>query len=514
MSIKCKKLKQLIVLLVIMALSAVSYADVSSQDGSNFITKAEFDNMLETYNKNIDSYYSGLNAKIDSAISAYLAGLSSEAQTTNNLFFSNWEDVTCFSGVFDPEFAYPSIDIAFGGGWTTQYTWGTNNYKSYGAAFNGAIRYKSTSGGYRPLVTCKESEGATSYTMYWAGIAKDYREQYALGSEYYASNNINFYGFEGGSGSLTAYNLAAVTLPNGYVSNLLSSTGVITPRFKWEASTSADVEFSSKIYGVLTNIKLEADSDGKTTEYDHIINYSSGDEWCVSNSAFTKTFRTHSDNGNNSKNLLSVATVNTSMGGSGGYHYDGTNIPKPFARNFNMNISDDASKIFPSVGMFSDDVESSSIYQTSDVIKYEKSATVTEELKNVSLQSGFPLFYAEQGNKISWDPYFEKGLTKNSSGVWIDSDATRVKLFLSVGPFSDKVTSSELIKATSETGELDDKSVLCTIEKNETVSFTMPKSGVVYAKWVPDTSSYDSDKWVNKLNLKKCKTYKISKKNN
>ena len=151
---------------------------------------------------------------------------------------------------------------------------------------------------------------------------------------------------------------------------------------------------------------------------------------------------------------------------------------------------------------------------SSSIYNNEKSATVTEELKNVSLQSGFPLFYAEQGNKISWDPYFEKGLTKNSSGDWVNSDATRVKLFLSVGPFSDKVTSSDLIKATSETGELDDKSVLCTIEKNETVNFTMPKSGVVYAKWVPDTSSYDSDKWVNKLNLKKCKTYKISKKNN
>ena len=37
----------------------------------------------------------------------------------------------------------------------------------------------------------------------------------------------------------------------------------------------------------------------------------------------------------------------------------------------------------------------------------------------------------------------------------------------------------------------------------------MPKDGIVYAKWVPDTGSYDSDKWIQPLDVSKSSTYTL-----
>ena len=35
----------------------------------------------------------------------------------------------------------------------------------------------------------------------------------------------------------------------------------------------------------------------------------------------------------------------------------------------------------------------------------------------------------------------------------------------------------------------------------------MPKTGVVYAKWVPDISTYKTDTWLSTLDVTKCSKY-------
>ena len=49
---------------------------VSDNDGSAFITKAEFDSLKNNFQSQIDSYNTGIDTKIDSAISSYLAGIN------------------------------------------------------------------------------------------------------------------------------------------------------------------------------------------------------------------------------------------------------------------------------------------------------------------------------------------------------------------------------------------------------------------------------------------------------
>ena len=69
-------------LFIVVLLNINSYAAVGANDGSAFVTKAEFDALVNTFNEQMDTYQSGLNAKIDGAIANYLAGLSSVTVVT------------------------------------------------------------------------------------------------------------------------------------------------------------------------------------------------------------------------------------------------------------------------------------------------------------------------------------------------------------------------------------------------------------------------------------------------
>ena len=63
-------------LIMIMSFSFINNAaTVSDNDGSAFITKAEFDSLKNNFQSQIDQYNSNIDSKIDSAISQYLAGI-------------------------------------------------------------------------------------------------------------------------------------------------------------------------------------------------------------------------------------------------------------------------------------------------------------------------------------------------------------------------------------------------------------------------------------------------------
>ena len=64
-------------LFIVVLLNINSYAAVGANDGSAFVTKAEFDALVNTFNEQMDTYQSGINAKIDGSIANYLGGLSS-----------------------------------------------------------------------------------------------------------------------------------------------------------------------------------------------------------------------------------------------------------------------------------------------------------------------------------------------------------------------------------------------------------------------------------------------------
>ena len=82
------KFKKIISLFIVVILSIDSYAAVvSDNDGSAFITKAEFDSLKNDFQTKLDSYNANIDSKIDNAIASYLAGIKNEA--TSKMYLDN-----------------------------------------------------------------------------------------------------------------------------------------------------------------------------------------------------------------------------------------------------------------------------------------------------------------------------------------------------------------------------------------------------------------------------------------
>ena len=72
-----KMFTRLIAILSILAMSTNSFAAVGGNDGSAFVTKAEFDALVNTFNEQMDNYAASLETKVDGAIANYLTSLDS-----------------------------------------------------------------------------------------------------------------------------------------------------------------------------------------------------------------------------------------------------------------------------------------------------------------------------------------------------------------------------------------------------------------------------------------------------
>lgn len=77
-----KMVKSVLCILFVILLTASSFASVvSDNDGSAFITKAEFDSLKNDFQSQIDSYNSSIDSKIDGAIASYLSGIRVSKKT-------------------------------------------------------------------------------------------------------------------------------------------------------------------------------------------------------------------------------------------------------------------------------------------------------------------------------------------------------------------------------------------------------------------------------------------------
>ena len=66
---------------------------MSDNDGSAFITKAEFDSLKNNFQSQIDQYNTSIDSKIDGAIASYLSGINIEKETIINDAVSNYDEM-------------------------------------------------------------------------------------------------------------------------------------------------------------------------------------------------------------------------------------------------------------------------------------------------------------------------------------------------------------------------------------------------------------------------------------
>ena len=136
----------LVLLLSIDSLAAV----VSDNDGSAFITKAEFDSLTNDFQSQLDQYNTSIDNKIEAAIASYLAGISVSKEKELNSFFKTivekdsnsktWTDLSNIKPSTNNEKAargrfFVRLSHGIGGAVnnTGNYTWLINGY-SYGHA--------------------------------------------------------------------------------------------------------------------------------------------------------------------------------------------------------------------------------------------------------------------------------------------------------------------------------------------------------------------------------------------
>ena len=500
--------KRVLAFFLVALMNINTYAAVGANDGSAFVTKAEFDALIDTFNGQMDTYQSGLNTKIDGAVANYLAGLSSQSRKKMDIYNNGWSVLSCINGVQDPTFNYPNIDILYGGNYKGYFGW-ESGWKNYTLGFDIRYSYAKDNKVTRAIVSHNKSESAQTASdvkVYWKGVTNEYIESYSINAGLNESKTADLYGIEGsGSKQITLENGLSLIISNGYQASIKSATTVVNPTVKYlyNGSNSTTLSFSNKTLNTVAEV-----SYGKLIDYlTHIVQYAGDTAWNVSNPSFTKTFRTHSNNTYNSVGILS-ATNKAAHGSVTCWAAGGSGS----STNFSFRHDTTSQKVYPSIGMLANDLKANQMIQFEDEISYKvgsKSGTISD----VKLNQGMVLLAAEKDTKIEWAPRFTKGKVWDATNKkWIDSTASRVKLLFSLGEFSDKIASTEIIKADSSVGTTTDGGVLCNVcltstDEATVVSFTMPKDGVVYAKWVPDTSDYDTAKWIQPIDLTQSNTY-------
>ena len=99
-------------LVVLMSINTMG-AVVSDNDGSAFITKAEFDSLKNNFQSQIDQYNTSIDSKIDGAIASYLAGIKVSKDTTYKVEVSDWEEITATNHVLTETWTKPNLNITF-----------------------------------------------------------------------------------------------------------------------------------------------------------------------------------------------------------------------------------------------------------------------------------------------------------------------------------------------------------------------------------------------------------------
>ena len=107
--------KRILALFLVVLMSINTFgAVVSDNDGSAFITKAEFDSLKNDFQSQIDQYNTSIDAKIDGAIASYLAGVKVETKNNKSIFIKNWKTgVQALNGVRLNSWNYPDVSANF-----------------------------------------------------------------------------------------------------------------------------------------------------------------------------------------------------------------------------------------------------------------------------------------------------------------------------------------------------------------------------------------------------------------
>jgi hypothetical protein len=170
MKLKKIKVAKLISVVFLVLLSVANFAvAVSDNDGSAFITKAEFDSLKNSFQSQIDQYNTSIDSKIDYAISSYLAGVKVEKVISLDEFVTKLYNQSPFATTFVDKTQVISgsnnANFVRGGWWfTCVFGWNT----AVSGTYTGMINFSGAA--YKTQALTLSPSSTTSYKWFVKGV--------------------------------------------------------------------------------------------------------------------------------------------------------------------------------------------------------------------------------------------------------------------------------------------------------------------------------------------------------
>ena len=538
---KFRFIKRLISIFLILLLSIENFAAVvSDNDGSAFVTKAEFDGLKNNFREQIEQYNISIDSKIDGAIASYLAGINLSKETLYKVEVSEWEKILQTNYVLPETWRMPSINLNFNfnysstdgnGDWYEQW-WGT-----------AGIMYDKPTSLYQVRNLVSAGNESTTYTLpnkvVWLGQSCDYEDTiYAVKTGKCASmygkpdgpvssyQYSYLYGATSG-GSMNIVN--ALNLVEGYVKNRPANDvwasamwWYYSDTFSYELKPTVDSDWVNK--DLSTSISLNY-VNNKQYKNEHIIswddyswNYMSDPTWTNSlgpNPSFSEndvlTNSSVTKKGNwavfEMRDLGRSGTQMTPSGWeSGGRTYTTRYQPKSttFANYYSGSYNATRTNPIKSVGVLNKTYASTDIYQWKDKRKLIRDET--KSIEKINLCNGVLIAYVKTDEIFKWEPVIT-GSYKNGT---TDTPITKWRVKLSKKPFLTKDSVPAATDVLKNKGQTEDYLVTDTSTGKCKFEFELGEDTVIFCKWWPDdTTICNTKEWQGTLDLTQCGTYSI-----
>ena len=516
---RIRLIKRVISLLLVLIFSIESFAAVvSDNDGSAFITKAEFDSLKNEFQAQIDNYNTSIDAKIDGAIAAYLAGITLKKEETKSIIFHDWETgVTCLNYKPTVTWQKVNLELDFTQSFYLSKSGDGGTWRESGEA-TGAVVYNRPSSSKQVIFICDagintQGKEVTSTSqdpneVMWKGRAYNYQDKLNVSQIYKRTS-----GYHQGVSAASVRFIKWACFGTGCWSNLTSNARTIWyPQFYWYHSNSSYRQYISigslQSRSVSTEVKLEAGSNGKIVDYEHIITWGTGfssvriadPTWLkhlTSNPGYSGNSLNASDSGMSVSGSWFATEAHSKNGSSGSANSGSTS-------NYKGDNSSTSSTNLPLIGLLSKTYQYDKLYQYKDKVTADIGDKQIKSSSIPVLSDGFPLLAAKKGETITWQPSFINS-KKGTSTVTED-----IYLRLCVNEFG----TTDNLKSSNSTycKDLDNKDASGNykdyfIIKNNSgkIRWEMPKDGIVYAKWRHNTIG--TGNWEITLDVPNCNTY-------
>lgn len=504
-----KLLKNVSVICLILMFGFTSYsAVISDNDGSAFITKAEFESLKESFVKQINNYNESIDKKIDGAIASYLAGINMTSKTYYDIIYkdNDTKTINFMNGVIKPEFARPTMNAFNNIQIVVENGVGkVNENGSWGYRVNNAWTTNGTN--RRPLLGLINGDEASPGDIYWRGVALRYHEYYEMAStRYFRKADIWPSGSDRSDTTHTIkFKYPCVTDYNGYNANIdrVSVNSVLSISYENSYAAGAAYTVTSWANSKFVNLfdAILETYNGEVTDHKKVIQYKGNTLWELSNENFNRTLRPFVGQVLTDASIYDARVATYNRGWYlGQYWSSDAGANNYVSKTLSWSIVNGTTPI-SSIG-YVGDYAANNIYQTEKDITKEFSKSW--EIEKITLEKGMPLCAANYEDSIEWEAHFSDILcfneAPNADGSNYSTNENEVDIYLATKPFIDGISQDDNENYIKFKRGGTEYNYITTKNGIADIKFDMPRDGVVYMKAIPHwetTATYNgiNDWW-------------------